>query len=40
MKHGMFQRSVSLLLALVMILGNVPMNALAAEGEETTAPAC
>lgn len=40
MKHGLFQRSVSLLLALVMILGNVPMNALAAEGEETTAPAC
>lgn len=40
MKHGMFQRSVSLLLALVMILGNVPMNALATETEETTTPVC
>ena len=40
MKHGMFQRSISLLLALVMILGNMPVNAWATETEETPAPAC
>ena len=38
MKHGLFKRSLSMVLALVMILGNVPVNALAADLEETTAP--
>ena len=40
MRHGLFKRSLSIVLALVMILGNVPVNALATETGETTAPTC